>query len=267
MSKKFSEPSTDALLGALTGALAAAGDIIRKSFLRRPRISYKGPVNIVTSTDKAAEKRILDHIGRRFPDHGFLMEESGAHLSSSPYRWVVDPLDGTVNFAHGLPQSCVSIGLEKEGRMLLGGVLDPFKQELFLAVRGKGATLNGRRIRVSRTAKLIQSLLVTGFPYDRQKRAHYYLSFVEKFMVRTQGLRRLGAAALDMAYVACGRFDGYWEFNVNPWDVSAGWLLVEEAGGRVTDFRGRPYGLSDTSQTLCSNGILHGDMVGILRDA
>jgi myo-inositol-1(or 4)-monophosphatase len=257
--------SVAALLRALRRALAEAGAIHRRGAQRTFSISHKGVVDIVTSVDHAAEKRILRVLRGAFPGHGFLMEESGLHAAPSGYRWIVDPLDGTVNFAHHVPLSCVSIGLEKDGRPLMGGVYAPFSEELFLAVRGKGATLNGRRIRVSRTRRLIDALLVTGFPYDRYKKAAFYLSFVEKFMKRTQGLRRLGAAALDLAYVAAGRFDGYWEFNLKPWDSAAGRLLVEEAGGRMSDFRGRPTTSADTSQTLASNGLLHPAMLALLR--
>ncbi|MBK8575288.1 MAG: inositol monophosphatase [Elusimicrobia bacterium] len=254
----------DALVRALRRALSAAGEIHRRGARRSFSIAHKGKVDIVTTVDHAAEKKILQVLRGAFPDHGFLMEESGLHASSSGYRWVVDPLDGTVNFAHHVPLSCVSIGLEKDGKVLLGGVYAPFSEELFVAVRGKGATLNGKRIQVSKTEKLIDSLMVTGFPYDRYKKAGFYLSYVEKFMKRTQGLRRLGAAALDLAYVAAGRFEGYWEFNIKPWDAAAGLLLVEEAGGRVTNFRGRPYSLADTSQTLASNGRVHQAMLRLL---
>jgi myo-inositol-1(or 4)-monophosphatase len=214
--------------------------------------------------DHAAEKKVLKIIQRQFPDHGFLMEESGAHPSKSGYRWIVDPLDGTTNFSHGLPVSCVSIGLEFGGKILMGGVYDPFREEMFLAVRGRGATLEGRPIRVSKVRHLLGALLATGFPYDSTGKARTYLSFVERFMKRTQGIRRLGSAALDMAYVACGRFDGYWEFNLQPWDVAAGWLLVEEAGGRVTDFHGRSFQPDRSGQTLCSNGLLHEKMRRLL---
>ncbi|MBL8024003.1 MAG: inositol monophosphatase [Elusimicrobia bacterium] len=257
-------PTPTSLLRALRRALTEAGAIHRRGARRSISISHKGVVDIVTTVDHAAEKKILNVLRGAFPDHGFLMEESGLHASSSEYRWVVDPLDGTVNFAHRVPISCVSIGLEKNGQVLMGGVYDPFREELFIAVKGKGATLNGRPIHVSKTQRLIDSLLVTGFPYDRHKKARFYLSFVEQFMQRVQGLRRLGAAALDLAYVAAGRFDGYWEFNLKPWDAAAGKLLVEEAGGRVTNFRGRPYALTDTSQTLASNGPIHPAMLRIL---
>lgn len=259
-------PSSTALLRALRRALAAAGAVHRRGARRPLSIAHKGIVDIVTDVDRAAEKIILQVLSGAFPDHGFLMEESGARVSSSGYRWVVDPLDGTVNFAHRMPISCVSIGLEKEGQVMMGGVYDPFRGEEFIAVRGKGATLNGKKIRVSHTRSLIDALLVTGFPYDRTKKAAFYLSFVEKFMKKTQGLRRLGAAALDLAYVAAGRFDGYWEFNLKPWDAAAGKLLVEEAGGRVSNFRGAPYTLADTSQTLASNGNVHKAMLRLLSD-
>ncbi|HNF59734.1 MAG TPA: inositol monophosphatase family protein [Elusimicrobiota bacterium] len=260
-------PTPASLLRALRRALAEAGAIHRRGARQAFSISHKGVVDIVTTVDHAAEKKILHVLRGAFPGHGFLMEESGLHASSSGYRWVVDPLDGTVNFAHRMPISCVSIGLEKDGRVLMGGVYDPFRDEEFIAVRGRGATLNGRPLHVSKTDHLINALLVTGFPYDRTKKAAFYLSFVEKFMKKTQGLRRLGAAALDLAYVAAGRFDGYWEFNLKPWDAAAGKLLVEEAGGRVSNFRGRPYSLADTSQTLASNGLLHPAMLALLKKA
>ena len=252
------------LYSVLQKTLREAGVVLRRFSKRRFSITHKGPIDIVTSADHAAERKIFTLLRRRFQNHGFLMEESGARVSRSGYRWIVDPLDGTVNFAHGLPISCVSIGLEREGRLLMGGVYDPFREELFLAVKGRGTTLNGRPIRVSITCRLIDAVIATGFPYKQKKGARYDLSFVERFMKRTQGLRRLGATALDMAYVACGRFDGCWEFDVKPWDVAAGALLVEEAGGQITDFHGRPYLLTDTSQTLCSNRHLHRDMLRVL---
>jgi len=257
-------PSAATIRRALVQALRAAGNVHRHYAGGAFHVFHKGRVDIVTTADKVAERVILRMLRRVFPDHGFLMEESGEHRAASPFRWVVDPLDGTTNFAHGLRQSCVSIGLEKDGRVIAGGVYNPFPEEMFLAFQGKGAFLNGRRIHVSKTRRLMDSLIVTGFPYDRTKRAGFYLKFVERFMKRTQGLRRLGSAALDLAYVACGRFDGYWEFNLKPWDAAAGLLLVEEAGGQVTNFKGRTYGLSDTSQTLASNGRIHPSMIRLL---
>jgi len=249
----------------LLRALNEAGDIILRVGRHKINVSLKGPVNLVTQADHAADRRILQILMRQFSGHRYLTEESIPQNSASPYRWIIDPLDGTTNFAHGLPHACVSIGLEEKGRMLAGGVLDPFRKELFLAVRGKGTTLNGRRVRVSRAKRLIDSLLVTGFPYDRQKRARFYLKSNEAFMKKTQGIRRFGAAALDLAYVACGRFDGFWEYRLKPWDVAAGWLLVEEAGGRVTDYKGRPYPIDTSGQTVATNGLIHAAMVQVLR--
>ncbi|HRY28865.1 MAG TPA: inositol monophosphatase family protein [Elusimicrobiota bacterium] len=265
MKIRSGDVAAETLRRALMRALCSAGDVLR-GFSRRPiAVTLKGPVNPVTAADRAAEKKIVKILRGRFPEHGFLTEESPPRRTASPYRWVVDPLDGTVNYAHGVPHACVSIAVEKNGRVLMGGILDPFRRELFFAARGRGSRLNGRPIRVSRKKRLIESLLVTGFPYDRYKKSRYYLRFYNEFMKRTQGLRRFGAAALDMAYVAAGRFDGYWEFNLKPWDSAAGWVLVEEAGGRVSDFRGTGYSLADTRQTLCSNGFLHDAMRKILR--
>lgn len=261
----MSDTSVEKLLGTLKKSLTEAGAIIRRASARGVRVSHKGRVDVVTNADHAAEWRIVSIVRRAFPDHGWLMEECGERRTASPYRWIVDPLDGTVNFSHGLPVCCVSIGVEKDGRVVLGGVYDPFRDEMYLARSGRGATLNGRKIRVSTTSKLIDALLATGFPYDRYKKAAFYLSFIQKFMERAQGIRRLGAAALDLAHVACGRYDAYWEFNLKPWDAAAGRLLVEEAGGKMSDFQGRPYTLADTRQTLASNGRLHPALLRVLR--
>ncbi len=184
------------------------------------------------------------------------------------YRWIIDPLDGTTNFAHGFPQVCVSIGLELEGSIILGGVYDPCRDELFWAEKGRGAFLQTRkgtrRLRVSAVPRLTQALLITGFPYDRRERVDFYLSYLKAFMGKIQGIRRAGAAALDLCWVACGRVDGYWEWRLKPWDVAAGKIIVEEAGGRLSDFSGGPYDLYG-DQTLASNGKIHGEMLAILR--
>jgi myo-inositol-1(or 4)-monophosphatase len=259
--------SRAALRRTLLEAARGAGRVLRRYFGKPLKISMKGPVDPVTEADKAAEKAVVDVLRRRFPDHGIVTEESAPLAGASPYRWVIDPLDGTINFSHGLPHACVSIALLRGGTPLMGAVLDPFRGELFWAERGRGAWLNGRRLRVSARTDMMKALFVTGFPYDRYKRWRYYLRFYGEVLRRSQGLRRMGAAALDMAYVACGRFDGYWEFNLKPWDCAAGWLLVEEAGGRVSDFRGRRFRLDDTRQTLCSNGRLHRRLVKILGRA
>jgi myo-inositol-1(or 4)-monophosphatase len=253
------------IVKTLESALREAGKIIMHFHARSPKISLKGPVDLVTEADKAADRKIIQVVKRRFPDHGFLTEESGAEISRSRFRWIIDPVDGTTNFAHKLPHACVSIGVEENGRMRAGGVFDPFRKELFLAVRGKGSRLNGRPIKVSRTTRLIDSLLATGFPYDRYKLAPFYLESNIRFMKKTQGIRRQGSAALDLSYVACGRYDGYWEFRLNPWDISAGWLLLEEAGGKLTDYRGRPMVLNGAVQAVASNGRIHGDMIKTLK--
>jgi myo-inositol-1(or 4)-monophosphatase len=255
---------TGRIVETLVAALLAAGAIHRR-WAGKTSVSYKGRVDIVTQADKAAEKKIVSIVRRAFPDHGLLAEEGTSAEAPGRPRWVIDPLDGTINYAHGVPVCCVSIGVEEGGRMLAGGVYDAFREELFLAVRGKGARLNGRRIRVSPTTEMHKALLATGFPYDRQKRAGYYAARVRRALAAGRDVRRLGSAALDLCYVACGRFDAYWEFNVNPWDVSAGWLMVEEAGGKVTGIDGSPYALSDTSRTLATNGRLHPAMVRMLK--
>ncbi|MBI4346165.1 MAG: inositol monophosphatase [Elusimicrobia bacterium] len=261
--------SAPAFRRTLVTALKAAGAQLKRG-LGRVSFSSKGSgrANVVTPVDYAAERMILDEIGRRFPRHDFLAEERGGRSTGSDYLWVIDPLDGTLNFAHGLPLSCVSIGLVERGRAILGGVYDPFRGELFLAEAGRGASLNGRRMAVSRVQRLSGALLVTGFPYDRDKRAALYAGIARDFLRLAQDLRRSGSAALDLAWVAAGRFDGFWEFRLSPWDVAAGRLLVEEAGGRVSDFSGRPWG-SDPSvwgrQTLASNGRVQAAMVGVLK--
>lgn len=260
-------PSPPALTRVLRAALLAGGAVLKKAHHERPRVSYKTPTSPVTQVDLRAEKAIIQLIRRNFPDHTFLAEESAflkqgdiGPSRADRYRWVIDPLDGTVNFIHGIPQFCVSIAVEKGGAVLAGGIYDPSRDELFLAARGRGATLNGKRIAVSKQTDFRQSLIITGFPYDRDKKALYYLSLLEPFVRGSGGVRRFGSAAIDLAWVACGRADGYWECGLNPWDVAAGWLLVEEAGGRVSRFRGEPFRLDDTSETLASNGVVHGAM-------
>lgn len=229
---------------------------------------YKTPTSPVTWVDRESERRIISLIRKRFPTHTFLAEES-AFLNgikkngSAGYRWIIDPLDGTVNYLHRIPQSCVSVAVEREGRMLAGGVYDPFRNELFMAVRGKGATQNGRRIRVSKQKEFKRSLLITGFPYNRHELASYLVAMVKPILRQGIDIRRLGAAALDLSWVACGRAEGFWEYKLSPWDVAAGWLLVEEAGGKVTDFKGKPLSIDSPQQTLATNGYIHASMTRI----
>ncbi len=247
----------------LEKALLEAGVILKRAINQPKQIQYKSEVNLLTKTDKESEACILGIIKRNFPDHSILSEESEPQ-GKSPCKWIIDPIDGTSNFAHGLPIACISIAYEENGVLKVGGVWNPFREEFFWAERGKGASLNGKKIRVSRSKRLSESLLVTGFPYDRTTRADYYLRFLKDFMTRTHGLRRLGSAALDLCFVACGRFDGYWEFKLNPWDQAAGMLIVKEAGGRLSDFHGKPMSIYGT-QTLATNGKIHAEMLSILK--
>ncbi len=261
MSKKIKQ--------VLEKALLEAGHVLSAAFGRPKHIEYKGTANLVTKTDRAAEKKIINLIRRNFPEHVILSEESfPAHLyhtdRSIPVKWVVDPLDGTTNFAHNLPLACVTIGIEMYGKLTLGGVWNPFSGEMFWAEKGRGAFLNGKRIHVSKTNLLSTSLLVTGFPYDRNKYADQYLKVAGEFMRRTHGIRRLGSSALDLCFVASGRFDGYWETKLHPWDQAAGVLIVEEAGGRTSDFSGNPINIYG-KQTLATNGKIHGEMLKVLK--
>lgn len=258
------EESLEKLNQVAKKALLAGGAIVRRGFDGVRRVKYKGTYSPVTQIDVASEKAIFKTVRQAFSGHTFLAEESaflkkGDLGKSRPgrYRWVIDPLDGTVNFMHRIPQSCVSVAVECNGEVLTGGVYDPFRNELFMAVRGRGATMNGKRIRVSVERRLIRSLVITGFPYDHQQNAAKHAKFIQPFLAKYADLRRHGAAALDLAWVACGRVETFFEFDLNPWDVAAGILLVHEAGGRVSDFRGKPLDLDRPHQTLATNGAVH----------
>ncbi len=253
----------------LERALLEGGSILSRAFFLPKEIKYKGVANLVTQTDKTAENKIIGIIKRAFPSHLILAEESdttGLYQPSrqTPFKWIIDPLDGTTNFAHDLPIASVSIAVESYGSVILGGVWNPFSKEMFWAEKRKGAYLNGKRIRVSKANDLKRSLLVTGFPYDRTIYAHRYLKVMEAFMQITHGIRRLGSAALDLCFVAAGRFDGYWETKLHPWDQAAGVLIVQEAGGKTTDFFGNPIDIY-AKQTLASNGKIHAQMVRIIK--
>ena len=246
-----------------------AGRLLAERFGRTLRVANKGKgeLNLVTESDLASEKLIIDRIKTYHPRHAILAEESGASEArtsepQSEWRWIIDPLDGTTNYAHGYPCYCVSIGLEHNGRMEVGVVYDPMRDELFTAERGAGASFNGRRMQVSSTSNLSAALLCTGFPYDVRERSEFARHFAN-FIMNAQGVRRDGAAALDLAYVACGRFDGFWEEGLKPWDVAAGSLLVEEAGGRVSKYDGGPLSIY-TPPIVASNGLLHEQMMRVL---
>jgi len=250
---------------ALRAARAAGRVHLRR--LNRITISNKSNViDLVTEADRESETAVIEVLRRAFPTHAVLAEESGASANASEHRWVIDPIDGTTNFAHGYPQFCVSIAYEKRGRLQSAVIFDAFKKELFVAHRGKGARLNGKPIRVSRTPALETALLATGFPYDRRERRRFYLAFWEAFMLRTHGVRRTGSAALDLAWVACGRVDAFWEFGLKPWDVAAGSLLVEEAGGQVSNMDGSTLDLAG-AQIVASNGRLHRQMIEAIAAA
>ncbi len=246
-------------LPAMTAIAREAGALLMTHFVRRVAIEYKGDVDLVTEADRASEALIMDRIHAAFPRHDVMAEEGSRKDTGSEYRWYVDPLDGTTNFAHSFPVFCVSLGLEHKGELVAGVIYDPTRDEMFTAERGQGAYLNQHRIHVSKTAKLVESLLATGFPsHKRHKNPN--INFYHQITLRSHGVRRAGSAALDLACVASGRFDGFWEFNLNAWDVAAGVLLVEEAGGQVTGFKGQPFGVHDRD-VMASNGLIHAELL------
>lgn len=243
-------------LSDLEALARQAGDILRAGYGRRPQIHYKGVIDLVTDVDHQSEDFLIGEIQRRFPGQAIVTEESG-HLSGQDCCvWYIDPLDGTVNFAHGLPLFAVSIGYAEEGQVRLGAVYDPLRDEMYLAERGRGAWLNGQALHASTVDNLDQSLLVTGFPYDIRTHPENNLDLFTRFMLLSQGVRRLGSAALDLCYVAAGRLDGFWEVRLKPWDVAAGGLIAQEAAAAVSDIRGGPDYLSAPSSILaCAPGI------------
>ncbi len=236
-----------------------AGQMMKRASQKKIDIRMKGRVDLVTAIDLKIEKMIKRSIAKNFPTHDILAEESGISGSQSDYRWIIDPIDGTTNFAHGYPVYCVSIGVELDGEIVLGVIYNPNMDELFYAVRGNGAFLNRRRISVSSTLKLEQSLLATGFPYDIAESKITNLGNFGRMYKLSRGIRRGGSAAIDLAYTACGRFDGFWELKLKPWDMAAGVLLISEAGGKVTNFKGGRQSIYD-SQLLATNGKIHKQM-------
>jgi myo-inositol-1(or 4)-monophosphatase len=236
-----------------------AGALLREKIDEQHTIRYKGEINLVTEVDHLSEALIVERIRGAFPDHGILAEESPEVVNGSDFRWIIDPLDGTTNYSHGYPAFCVSIALEAQGEIRLGAVYNPMLDELFTAEKGAGAFLNGRRLRVSQTAELSRSLLATGFPYDIREDRNNNINYFVSMILNTQAVRRAGSAALELAYLAAGRFDGFWELKLMPWDIAAGWLLIEEAGGTVTDLNGAPFDLH-SRHILASNGLIHDEM-------
>jgi myo-inositol-1(or 4)-monophosphatase len=242
-------------------AAEAAGEVLRNGFGQHQEIKFKGEVDLVTKADENAEQAIKQVLRGTFPNYGMLAEEGGELKGEGNVRWIVDPLDGTTNFAHGLPLFCTSIALERDGEIVLGVVYDPMANETYTAERGGGATLNGEPIGVSDTDEPRRALLATGFPYDRDQ-VPAAVKLFGQFAVRTQGMRRLGSAALDLCYVAAGRFDGYYERGVKAWDIAAGMMILREAGGKATNYSGHELDL-EIGEVVASNGLLHPDLLRV----
>ncbi|MGQ9646041.1 MAG: inositol monophosphatase family protein [Thermodesulfobacteriota bacterium] len=255
----------DKYLEVAIAAAKEAGRIQKHHLGDLHKVEFKGEINPVSDVDKLCEKAISQIILDAFPDHDLLTEESAFRTKGSPFKWIIDPIDGTTNYIHGVPFFCVSIALEIQGEIRGGVVYDPLLDELFQAEAGRGAFLNGHRISVSRMKDLNLSLLTTGFPYDVREHADFYLRFFREFMTKTIAIRRPGSAALDLCYVANGRFDGYWELKIHSWDVAAGSLIVREAGGKVTDFKGGPFSIYD-EEIVASNGWIHEEMLQVIRE-
>jgi myo-inositol-1(or 4)-monophosphatase len=243
-------------LSYLENLARQAGEILRAGYNKEHQVGYKGVIDLVTEVDHQSEKFLLGEVQRDFPDHHIFSEESGIIQGNAEDVWYIDPLDGTVNYAHHVPIFCVSIAYASRGTLSLGAVYDPMRDEMFLAERGKGAYLNGRQLYVSSAMELQRSLLVTGFPYNAWNTPQDNFANFVRFGKLTQGVRRLGSAALDLCYVAAGRFDGFWEMSLNPWDVAAGGLICEEAGARITNVRGEADYISPPQSVIaCAPGI------------
>ena len=237
-----------------------AGALLANYFERRVAFETKGEFDLVTEADRASEKLVVERLRSYFPSHSILAEEGGGHNSASEYRWFVDPLDGTTNFAHSFPVFNVTLGLERAGELIAGLVYDPIRQEMFTAERGAGAYLNNRRVHVSATKRITDSLSSTGFP-SRKRHHNINIHFYYQLAMASHGVRRTGSAAIDLAYVACGRLDFFWEFGLKPWDMAAGALLVQEAGGRVSDMDGASHSVTASDHILADNGALHDEVL------
>jgi myo-inositol-1(or 4)-monophosphatase len=238
--------------------------VLRNHFGRTSQIDKKGVFDLVTEADTESEKQIMETIRKAFPDHAILAEESGANKGTDEYQWLIDPLDGTTNYVHQLPFFTIAIALAVRGNIELGLILNPMDGELYAAIAGKGATLNGKSIKVSSTASVSDSLLVTGFPYDFNEIAEPAMKRFSDCQQASQGVRRLGSAALDMCYLACGRFDGFWEQNLKPWDKAAGAVIAAEAGAVITNFSNQPFSINQ-KEILITNGRIHEEMLSLLN--
>lgn len=240
------------------------GAILKGNYGNEQSIHFKGEIDLVTDVDRQSEERIMEMIVKRFPGHSILTEESPPVEGDSPFRWIIDPLDGTTNYAHGYPFFAVSIALERDGEVIAGVVFDPIREECFEGILGGGAYLNGVRIKVSKVEILRRSLIATGFPYDINVTKQNNIDYFEAYAKAAQALRRDGSAALDLCYLACGRFDGFWELKLKPWDTAAGSLIAIEAGGRITGLAGEAYSIYD-GDVLASNGNIHGEMMEVVQ--
>jgi len=254
----------DHKLRLAVAAAKEAGRIQMLHFGHSHPVEYKGDFNPVTEVDRRCEQAIVKMISDAFPEHDILTEESPFEEKGSPWKWIIDPLDGTTNYLHGFPCFCASIGFEVEGEVRLGVVYVPTLNELFHAEKGKGAFLNGERIVVSRIDRLSRSLLGTGFPYDVHEHVDFYLRYFRQFLTKSFAVRRPGSAAIDLSYLAAGRFDGFWEFKLHAWDVAAASLIVAEAGGKITDLQGQPFNIY-SGEVLASNGFIHHEMLEAIR--
>lgn len=256
-------PDLQKYLGLATSVAKEAGDYIRSKWEGSFKIEHKGAINLVTEVDKQSEKIIVDEIYKHYPGHDILAEEGSGQKTNSKFRWIIDPLDGTTNFAHGYPVFVVSIGLAYKEDVIVGVVYDPTREEMFTATKGGGAFLNRKKIFVSKQKKLSESLLCTGFAYDVREVKNNNIEEFSKMLKSVQAVRRDGAAALDLCYVACGRFDGFWERGLLPWDMAGGVLLILEAGGQVTAYDGSVFSMTN-GKILATNGLIHQEMSQIL---
>jgi myo-inositol-1(or 4)-monophosphatase len=242
-----------------------SGALLANFFERRVPFELKGDFDLVTEADRASEKLVVERLRSHFPTHGIVAEEGGGHEGTSEFRWYVDPLDGTTNFAHSFPMFNVTLGLERAGELIAGVVYDPVRGEMFTAERGSGAWLNNRRIHVSKATRLADSLASTGFP-SRKRHHNVNIHFYHQMAMASHGVRRTGSAAIDLAYVACGRLDAFWEFGLNPWDMAAGILLVVEAGGRVSDMTGALHTMPASRHILADNGLIHDEILELFAE-
>jgi myo-inositol-1(or 4)-monophosphatase len=254
----------ESFLESAIGIAHEAGSLLQYYFERHVRFELKGDFDLVTEADRASEKLVVERLRARYPEHGIVAEEGSGHDSSSEFRWYVDPLDGTTNFAHGYPIYNVTLALEKAGELIAGVIFDPTRKELFTCEKGGGAFLNGARIHVSKAPNLEESLFSTGFP-SRRRHLDVNIHFYHQLAMASHGVRRGGSAAIDLAYVACGRLDGYWEFGLSPWDMAAGKLLVAEAGGVCRDMRGAPHNLK-SPHIVADNGLIHEELISLFSE-